>query len=97
MLSELLHLLEQSQTEYNLQELGYKLGAQPSAVAGMLEMLVYKGRVVELGTDCGVCDSCGLKGHCEIDVRRAKRYKIRENKQVTSNGESSTVDRASPY
>ena len=76
MLSELLRLLEQNHAEYNLQELGRILGVQPSAVSGMLEMLVRKGRVVEMGADCGICDTCGIRGHCDIPVTRAKRYKL---------------------
>ena len=77
MLTELLFLLEKDQAEYNLQELGRLLDAQPSAVAGMLEMLIHKGRVVEMGADCGVCDTCGIRGQCDIPVIRARRYKIR--------------------
>jgi Mn-dependent DtxR family transcriptional regulator len=76
MLTELLHLLEQNNAEYDLQELGRILGVQPSAVAGMLELLVRKGRVVEMGADCGICDTCGIRGHCDIPVTRAKHYKI---------------------
>ena len=76
MLTELLHLLGQNNAEYDLQELGRILGVQPSAVAGMLELLVRKGRVVEMGADCGICDTCGIRGHCDIPVTRAKRYKI---------------------
>jgi predicted transcriptional regulator len=79
MLTELLRLLEQNQAEYNLQELGRILGVQPSAVAGMLETLVRKGRVLEVGADCSICDSCGIRGHCDIPVTRAKRYKISTN------------------
>jgi len=76
MLTELLHLLEQDHAEYNLQELGRILGVQPSAVGGMLELLVHKGRVVEMGADCGICDTCGIRANCDIPVSRAKRYKI---------------------
>ena len=76
MLTELLRLLEQNHAEYDLQELGRILGVQPSAVAGMLQTLIHKGRVVEMGADCGICDTCGIRGHCDIPIRRAKRYKI---------------------
>ncbi len=79
MLTELLRLLEEDHAEYSLQELGRILGVQPSAVAGMLETLVRKGRVLEVGGDCGICDSCGIRGHCDIPVTRAKRYRIPTN------------------
>ena len=68
--------MEQHDSEYNLHELGRILDAQPSAVAGMMEMLVRKGRIVEVGADCGVCDTCGIRGHCDIPISRVKRYKI---------------------
>jgi Mn-dependent DtxR family transcriptional regulator len=76
MLTELLRLLEQNHAEYDLHELGRLLGVQPSAVAGMLQTLIHKGRVVEMGADCGICATCGIRGHCDIPVTRAKRYKI---------------------
>ena len=76
MLTELLRLLEENEMEYDLKELGQKLGVQPSAVSGMLELLLHKGRVMEMGADCGICDTCGIRGQCDIPALRAKRYKI---------------------
>jgi hypothetical protein len=76
MLSQLIRLLEQNEGEVDLVAVGRQLNAHPSAVAGMLETLARKGRVVEIGADCGVCDSCALSSHCTLPGRRVKRYEI---------------------
>jgi hypothetical protein len=76
MLSRLIHLLEQNEGEVDLATLSRLLDAQPSAVTGMLETLKRKGRVVELGPDCGVCDSCGLNSQCVLPARRIRRYQV---------------------
>lgn len=76
MLSQLIHLLEENEGEVDLVDVGRSLNAQPSAVAGMLETLIRKGRVVEIEPDCGVCDSCALNSHCLLPARRIKRYQV---------------------
>jgi hypothetical protein len=76
MLSRLIHLLEENEGEVDLAALSRSLDAQPSAVTGMLETLIRKGRVVEVGHDCGICDSCGLNSQCVLPARRIRRYQI---------------------
>ncbi|HCB50455.1 MAG TPA: hypothetical protein DEP47_13300, partial [Chloroflexi bacterium] len=53
MLTELLRILEQNQGQLDLAELSQQLNAQPSAVAGMLEMLIRKGRIDDMRANCG--------------------------------------------
>jgi Mn-dependent DtxR family transcriptional regulator len=76
MLSELIRLLEGQEGELDLQELGRRLDAQPSAVAGMVETLIGMGRVTEMGPDCGLCDSCDLAKHCTLPAKRARRFRV---------------------
>lgn len=76
MLSQLIHLLEENDGEIDLVAIGRFLNAQPSAVAGMLDTLIRKGRIVEIGPDCGVCDSCILSTQCMLPARRIKRYQV---------------------
>lgn len=76
MLTELLRLLDAHQGGLDLQELGRRLDAQPSAVAGMLETLIRKGRVTEIGADCGICDSCVLASRCTLPANRARRFRL---------------------
>ena len=78
MLTELQRLIEQNQGEINLNQLSKQLGAQPSAVAGMLDFLIRKGRVQELGVDCRSCESCGFANECLMPVKRAKRLGFSE-------------------
>lgn len=77
MLSQLIHLLDENEGELDLAAVSRSLDAQPSAVAGMLETLVRKGRVIEIGPDCGVCDSCGLSSQCALPARRIRRFQVR--------------------
>ena len=76
MLSRLIHLIEQNEGEVDLASISRSLDAQPSAVAGMLETLVHKGRVIEISPDCGICDTCGLNNQCALPARRIKRYQV---------------------
>ncbi len=76
MLSQLIHLLEESEGEVDLVAVSRSLDAQPSAVAGMLETLIHKGRVIEIRPDCGTCDTCGLSSQCTLPARRIKRYQV---------------------
>jgi len=76
MLRELLRLLEENQGELNISELSQQLGASPSAILGMIETLTYMGRINELDSECGVCESCNLHTECSLPVKRAKRYKL---------------------
>jgi hypothetical protein len=76
MLSELIQLLEENEGEVDLVAVSRRLNAQPSAVSGMLETLVRKGRVVETVPTCGACDSCVLSSNCTLPARWIKRYKV---------------------
>jgi hypothetical protein len=78
MISKLLQLLEENQGEMDLYSLGRQLGAQPSAVEGMFQVLMHKGRVIEIGSDCGTCSSCNLNNQCQLPIRRIKRYRLSE-------------------
>lgn len=76
MLSQLIHLLEENEGEVDLLAVSRSMNAQPSAVTGMLETLIRKGRVVEIRPTCGVCDSCALSSHCTLPARPIKRYQV---------------------
>lgn len=76
MLTELLKVLEQSSGEIDLLALSRHLNSHPGAVAGMLEMLIQKGRVSEVGAECGICESCGLQNQCNLPARRARQFQV---------------------
>ncbi len=74
MLTEILRLLEQNGGELDCLQLSRQLDVQPSAVAGMIETLLRKGRLVELSPTCGPCDDCIAKTDCRLPALRARRY-----------------------
>jgi hypothetical protein len=76
MLTRLLQLLEQDGGELGLIHLSDQLGAQPSAVAGMVETLIRKGRLVAQQPACGVCELCAAQPDCHMPTVRAKRYRV---------------------
>lgn len=82
MLTELMQLLEQNRGELDLNKIGRELRAQPSAVAGMVEVLVRKGRLVEVTPLCGICNSCDLKNQCVLPAKGVKRYAVVERRPL---------------
>ena len=75
MLTKLMRLLEE-EGQLPLNELSQRLDAQPAAVAGMLELLQRKGRLVSSTSDCGVCDSCPIQRRCQLPARSPRRYQL---------------------
>ena len=51
MLTQLVNLLENKENGLSLSEISRAMGAQPSAVASMIELLVQKGKLIEIGPD----------------------------------------------
>lgn len=76
MLSELLSLLEQNQGQIHIQELSQRLDIPPSVLAGMIQLLVQKGRLVEVNLTCGLCETCALRATCDPGAVRAKNYRV---------------------
>ncbi|HRQ22522.1 MAG TPA: FeoC-like transcriptional regulator [Anaerolineales bacterium] len=74
MLSQLVSLLENSEDGLSLFEISRQLKAQPSAVQSMLDLLVQKGRLIEVGPDGKVCAACGLESNCQLLAVKGKRY-----------------------
>ncbi len=77
MLTEILTLLAAAPHGLSVIELSLRLGAQPSAVAGMLDTLERKGRLVRIGPDAGVCTTCGAEAQCHLLRSRGARYCVR--------------------
>jgi len=77
MLTQLLSLLEERRSALSLYEISRTLHAQPGAVQGMLELLVQRGRLIEVGPDGGYCTTCGEQTQCSLLAARGKRYAMR--------------------
>ena len=74
MLAQLLTLLENKENGLSLAEISRAMHAQPSAVECMLELLVQKGKLAEIGPDGKYCQACGLQSGCSLLAARGKRY-----------------------
>ncbi len=84
MLASLIDLLEAHKNGLSLAEISRKLEAQPSAVLSMIDLLVKKGRLVEIGPDGKYCAGCGLQSDCSLLAARGKRYAVASRFPVTT-------------
>lgn len=77
MLSQILHELESSNGPIDLNDLSRRLGVQRSALDGMIQFLVRKGRLreVDMGETAPVCTSCGQRNTCTL-VGIGKAYEV---------------------
>jgi DNA-binding IclR family transcriptional regulator len=76
MLTQLIKLLENKENGLSLSEISRELNAQPSAVISMIETLVQKGKLIEIGPDGKYCASCGLESDCNLLKTHGKRYVV---------------------
>ncbi|GAB4500172.1 MAG: hypothetical protein OHK003_19180 [Anaerolineales bacterium] len=74
MLNQLLDLLESKENGMSLSEISRAMNAQPSAVLSMINLLVRKGKLLEIGPDGKCCSTCGLESECNLLAIRGKRY-----------------------
>lgn len=74
MLNQLITLLEQKENGLSLSEISREMKAQPTAVLSMINLLVQKGKLIEIGPDGKNCGSCGIQAECNLLATRGKRY-----------------------
>jgi len=78
MLTQLVDLLENKENGLSLSEISRALNAQPTAVRSMIQLLVQKGKLLEVGPDNKCCTTCGFESDCSLLAARGKRYVCRE-------------------
>ena len=76
MLTQLVNLLENKENGLSLSEISREMKAQPSAVLCMIELLVQKGKLIEIGPDGKCCTTCGVQSECNLLAARGKRYLV---------------------
>ncbi len=76
MLTQLVDLLESRKNGLSLLEISRSIDAQPSAVLSMIDLLVQKGKLIEIGPDGNCCTTCGLESQCNLLRARGKRYMV---------------------
>jgi DNA-binding Lrp family transcriptional regulator len=74
MLTELMQLLQDKANGLSLSEISREMKAQPPAVLSMLDLLVRKGKLLEIGPDSKHCAACGVQSECNLLAARGKRY-----------------------
>ena len=77
MLTQLVDLLENKENGLSLSEISRALSAQPTAVRSMIQLLVQKGKLLEVGHDNKCCTTCGFESDCSLLAARGKRYVCR--------------------
>jgi hypothetical protein len=76
MLTQLVHLLENKENGLSLSEISREIKVQPSAVLSMIDLLVQKGKLIEIGPDGKCCTTCGIQSECNLLAARGKRYMV---------------------
>lgn len=76
MLTHLVKLLEDKENGLSLSEISREMNAQPSAVLSMIDLLVQKGKLLEIGPDGKCCTTCGIQSDCNLLAARGKRYVV---------------------
>ncbi|HMZ06712.1 MAG TPA: FeoC-like transcriptional regulator [Anaerolineales bacterium] len=74
MLTQLLNLLRDRENGMSLSEISRAMNAQPTAVLSMIDLLVQKGKLIEIGPDGKCCTTCGVQSDCNLLAARGKRY-----------------------
>ena len=74
MLTQLVTLLENKENGLSLSEISRAMNAQPTAVLSMIQLLVQKGKLLEIGPDNKCCTTCGFESDCSLLAARGKRY-----------------------
>ena len=77
MLTQLVDLLENKENGLSLSEISRAMSAQPTAVLSMIQLLVQKGKLLEVGPDNKCCTTCGFEADCSLLAARGKRYVCR--------------------
>ena len=74
MLTQLVNLLENWENGLSLSEISRLMNAQPTAVLSMVQLLVKKGKLLEIGPDNKCCTTCGIRSRsCDevVDPQRS--------------------------
>ena len=74
MLSQLVSLLEEKKDGLSLFEISRLMNAQPSAILSMLDLLVRKMKLLEIGPDGKYFAYCGQVSDCNLLAVHGKRY-----------------------
>jgi predicted Zn-ribbon and HTH transcriptional regulator len=92
MLNQLLALLESRENGLSLAEISREMKSQPTAVKAMMDLLVKKGKILEVGPDGKYCEACGLQSDCNLLKARGKRYAVTSIARAADFGSGGTAE-----
>ena len=84
MLNQLIGLLDNRENGMSLAEISRAMQAQPSAVLSMIDLLVKKEKLLEIGPDGKCCTTCGVQSDCNLLAARGKRYLVNRSELIQS-------------
>jgi len=84
MLNQLVQLLDGQENGMSLAEISRALKAQPTAVLSMIDLLVRKDKLIEIGPDGKCCTTCGVQSDCNLLAARGKRYLVNRSEFIQS-------------
>ena len=84
MLNQLVQLLDGQENGMSLVEISRALKAQPTAVLSMIDLLVKKEKLIEIGPDGKCCTTCGVQSDCNLLAARGKRYLVNRSEFIQS-------------
>lgn len=84
MLNQLVQLLNGQENGMSLAEISRALKAQPTAVLSMIDLLVKKEKLIEIGPDGKCCTTCGVQSDCNLLAARGKRYLVNRSEFIQS-------------
>lgn len=84
MLNQLVQLLDGQENGMSLTEISRALKAQPTAVLSMINLLVKKEKLIEIGPDGKCCTTCGVQSDCNLLAARGKRYLVNRSEFIQS-------------
>jgi hypothetical protein len=76
MLTQLVNILESKENGLSLSEISREMKVQPSAILCIIDLLVQKGKLIEIGPDGKCCTACGIQSECNLLAARGKRYVV---------------------
>jgi hypothetical protein len=76
MVTELLKLLSETPQGLTVLGISRRLHIQPTTLTGILEWLTHSGRLMAVGPDGGLCNTCHSASDCQLIALHGVRYVI---------------------
>lgn len=96
MLIQLLEILRQSQGGMAISEISRRLGTDAGVVSGMLQVLIEKGRIVQIGPDGLICGTCPLQSGCNLLEGMNSRYVLVPRDPAAASRQMESISASGP-